>query len=251
MTGPTSKLNRPPIVEAVVDIDCDLPPILEIEALEKPARDCFRVEYPDFQTRFMFEHVFEAKGDAPPRTSTRREIGGYLFKHEDGKQLVQVRAQGFSFNRLAPYSTLDDYLPEVERTWKMFVKLAAPVQVRGIRLRYINRLPIPAVEGRVELNDFLKVGPRLSDERSLALVGFLNQNSAVETKTGNEVKTILTLRKPERDIVPIIFDITAGNGESAQPEDWPQILSRLQALRDLKNRVFFDTLTEKCLQLFR
>ena len=50
----------------------------------------------------------------------KRAIQSLQFLHEDEKQLVQVMAQGFSFNRLAPYTSLDDYLPVIQRTWELF-----------------------------------------------------------------------------------------------------------------------------------
>ncbi|MFP4172721.1 MAG: TIGR04255 family protein [Candidatus Hydrogenedentota bacterium] len=251
MTESHHKLGNPPIVEAVVDIDCDLPPGVELEGLKEKAQACFRAEYPDFQTRYMFEHEFQKKGEAELRASSRRGVEGYLFRHENRKQLVQVRRQGFSFNRLAPYSTLDDYLPEIERTWRQFVEFAKPVQVRVIRLRYVNRLPLPLTEGTVDLDAYLRVGPRLPDEERLTFSGFLNQHKAVERETGNEVRTVLTSRKPESGALPVIFDITASKAVDMEPDDWAMISSTIQSLRDLKNRVFYHTLTEQCLKLFQ
>lgn len=251
MTDHTQKLKRPPIVEAVVDIDCDLPPNVTIETLEQPARSHFQKEYPVVQTRQILEHKVEAKGNEPPKTSMRRGVEGYLFKTEDGRQLVQVRTQGFSFNRLAPYSTLDDYLPEIERTWKLFVGFAAPVQIRAIRLRCINRIPLPSIEEKVELRDFLKVEVGFPEESGLQLVRFLNRYAALDPETSNWVEAILTCSQPEGETLPIILDITATNSKRVQPDDWPQILGELQVLRNLKNRVFFNTLKETCLQLFR
>lgn len=117
--------------------------------------------------------------------SVRGALAAYQFVQSDGKQLVQVRAQGFSFNRLAPYTGFDDMLAEVERTWHLYVKIASPVQIRVIRLRYINRILLPLVEGRVELDEYLKVGPKLPDEDRLAFSGFLNQHLAIEKGTGH------------------------------------------------------------------
>ncbi len=37
MSEPSQKLANPPIVEAVVDIDCDLPPGVELAALKEKA----------------------------------------------------------------------------------------------------------------------------------------------------------------------------------------------------------------------
>ncbi len=251
MTEKTHKLARPPIVEAVLDIDCDLPPNLEIESLEQPAHERFRGEYPGLETRFLLKHKVQIREKEPSETATQHGVQGYLFRSEDGKQLVQVRTQGFSFNRLAPYSSLDDYVPEIERTWRVFLELTSPVQIRNIRLRYINRLLLPSVDGRIELDDYLKIGPRLPDEERLTFRGFLNQHVALEKETGNEVKIILTSQNPEQDGFPVILDITATNDKMLDSIEWSQIESTIQSLRDLKNQVFYNTLTDKCLQLFQ
>ena len=250
MTSQIRKLANPPIVEAVLDIDCDLPRNLEIQSLEKPARHVFKCAYPKFETRFMFEHEFRARDGVPQKTATRREIRGYLLRKQDGKQLVQVRAGGFSFNRLAPYCTLDDYLPEIQETWEAFREIAHPTRVRTVRLRYINRLKIPSAKGLANLDDYLRVGPRLPEEDRFTFKGFLNQHLAIEAQTGNEVKIILSSQKAEDGFLPIILDIAAANGEPNEPEDWPQILLKIQSLRKLKNDIFYNTVTEKCLQPF-
>ena len=251
MSDTLPKGLAPPIIEAVLDIDCDMPPAVEVGALESPARSAFRDRYPKFRTLFLQEHMIEARADTPPTMSVRRGIQGFQFLQEDEKQLVQVRAQGFSFNRLAPYSSLDDYLPEMERAWRVFVALASPVQVRLVRLRYINRIPLPMPEGRVELNEYVKIGPRLPDETKLTLFGFLNRVAAVETETGNRVNIIVTSQPPEEKWLPVILDIEAVADGSIEPVDWPAILARIQSLRDLKNMVFSSTLTDQCLKLFQ
>ena len=248
------KLAKAPIVEAVIDIDCDMPPTLDIKELERPARDLFRDTYPKLRHQVIQEHKIKAKakGDAPPEVSSRHGIQAFQFLHDDEKQLVQIRRQGFSLNRLAPYTSLDDYLPEIERTWLLFLELALPVQIRAIRLRYINRLSLPRVSGKVELNDYLMmVSPRFPSEGNLRYDGFLNQYAATEEETGNTVNIVLTSQKHEQEILPVIFDITAAKAEIAEPDDWALILSRIQSLRKLKNRIFVDTLTKQCLKLFQ
>ena len=240
-----------PIVEAVADIDCDMPPGFELAALEAASRDLFRDSYPKFQIQLIQEHEFkQKKGDASPEHTMRNGMQAFQFRHDDGKQLVQVRRQGFSFNRLAPYSSLDTYLPEIERTWKLFVQLAKPVQIRCIRLRYINRILLPITEQRLSLREYLKVSPRLLDEDNLTFVGFLNQHTAVETATKNQVKIILTTQPIVKDHLPLIFDIEASYRQKMEVGNWPEIAARITSLRSLKNRVFKNTLTDKCLNLF-
>src|ERR1043165_295772 len=126
--GERMLLAKPPIVEAVLDLDCDLPPGREITELEAAARQKLGDRYPKARGQFIQEHQIEALGEESPKLSVRRRIQALQFLHEDEKQLIQFRPQGFSFNRLAPYSTLDDYLPEIERAWRVFVELASPLQ---------------------------------------------------------------------------------------------------------------------------
>jgi uncharacterized protein (TIGR04255 family) len=133
----------------------------------------------------------------------------------------------------------------------LFIELASPVQIRVIRLRYINRILLPMVEGGVLLDDYLRVAPHLPDEKSLTFVGFLNQHAAVEIETGHHVNIVLTAQSPEGDKLPVIFDNCVAAAQDREPQDWPWILGKIQALRALKNRIFRNTLTEKCLNLFQ
>ena len=244
------KLLKAPIIEAVVDIDCDMPPGREIATLEKPAFELLHDQYPKLRCMFVQTHHILPQGDNPPKMSVQNAIQGIQFLHQDEKQLVQFRTQGFSFNRLATYSSLDDYLPEIERTWKLFVGIASPVKIRTVRLRYINRILLPMPNSEVKLVDYLKVCPRLPDEEKLTFTGFLNQHTAVETGTENQVTIVLTTLPAEAKILPLIFDITVASPQIGEVENWAWLLGQIQALRDLKNRVFRNTLTDQCLNLF-
>jgi uncharacterized protein (TIGR04255 family) len=251
MSDTRLQLQNAPIIEAVLDIDCDLPPSFDLAALETRSRELFRDKYPQFRKHFVQEHRIETKPDAPPTTSFRLGTQALQFLQEDGKQLVQVRAQGFSFNRLAPYSTLDDYLPEIQRVWRLFVSIAAPVQIRAVRLRYINRIVLPTRDGKVFLEDYLRVGPRLPDAERLTFTGFLNQHTAVEAGTGSQVVITLAALPQENGMLPLIFDIIVTTPGPAEVENWAWLSATIQALRALKNRVFQNTLTEACLNLFQ
>jgi uncharacterized protein (TIGR04255 family) len=243
-------LVNPPIVEAVLDFDCDLPPSLDFESMRDAVRSAYGDKYPKFKLSFIQQARIEAKSDAAPEMSVRRGIHAFQCFDEAEKQLVQVRAQGYSFNRLAPYTSLDDYLPEIQQTWNLFSKLMSPVQVRVIRLRYINRILVPLRNGQVDLRRYFKGSSRSADGK-LLMTSFLNQYAAVEKDTGNEVNVVVTSQPPENDRLPIIFDNGAACAAKLPPEEWNSIIAKIRSLRDLKNRVFKNTLTKKCLNLFQ
>lgn len=244
-------LRNPPIVEAVVDIECDFKPGQKLNALEEPARQRFGDSYPKFRPQFLQELQIQLKENESVTQSKRQGIQAFQFLKDDEKQLVQVRSTGYSFNRLSPYTSFDDYLPEIQRTWDLYREVATPIQIKLVRLRYINRIRLPFADSRVELDEYFELGPRLPDEERLTMVGFLNQYVAVEADTGHQVTTVLTAQQPEKDCVPIIFDNAAAAMSPLDPENWDRLEATLEALRALKNRVFRNTLSDKCLHLFQ
>lgn len=244
-------LANPPIVEALLDIECDMPPAQQLEALIDPAKAAFGDKYPKLQTQYLQEYRLKAAPDSLSSLATRPGLVGLRFLQDDEKALVQARVEGFSFNRLAPYTRFDDYLPEIERAWRLYVALASPILVRTIRLRFINRILIPFEGSNVNLDDYFTISPRLPDEDRFRFVGFFQQYTAVEKKTANIVQVLLTAQKPEGGVLPVIFDNGAAAPEQGDPQDWPRLSARIQELRALKNDVFQRSLTQKCLDMLR
>jgi len=238
-------------VEAVLDVDYDVPPEFQLSDFEPKARQAFGERYPKFRTQFLQEHRIQAQPDQPATFSFNSTVGALQFLQNDERQLVQLRPTGFSFNRLAPYTSLDDYLPEIERSWRDCLTIVSPIQIRLVRLRFINRLLLPAVGGKVKLDEYFTAGPRLPPGISLTLAGFLNQHAAIEEGTGHHVTLVMTNQPMEESVLPIILDNSVAAAEPADPSDWAWLLSRIQSLRSLKNRVFYHTLTERCLNLYR
>jgi uncharacterized protein (TIGR04255 family) len=248
------QLRNPPIVEAVLDFDCDPPSGFDLAAREEAARMRFADRYPKSRKQFLQGFRIEARQNEMPSTSTHHGLQALQFLQEDEKQLVQVRAQGFSFNRLAPYSHLENYLPEIERSWRAYVDLASPVQLRMMRLRYINRILLPFSQGinlGEYLNEYLNVSPRMIDQERLRLTGFLTQQLFFEVDTSHEGSLVLTGQAPENDRLPIILDITVAAPVDADPSDWAKMRQTIDSLRALKNWVFFTSLAPKCIELFR
>jgi uncharacterized protein (TIGR04255 family) len=244
-------LSAAPIIEAVIEIDCDMPANLDIDALNTRAVALLADKYPKSRRRLLSEHVITGAAEGSLAVNSRPALQALQYLSADEKQIVQFRPSGFTFNRLAPYGNLDEYLPEIERTWKLFVNAAQPVLCRTLRLRYINRIHLPLTEGRVELNDYLEVAPPLVDEQRLAFAGFFSQQSVIESATGNQANIVMATQPPGDRDLPIVFDIEATKEIACEPADWDVISGKIASLRDLKNLVFSNSLTKKCLNLFQ
>lgn len=254
MTNAANRLRNPPIMEAVLDIECDLPPGNKLSDIEGRAKKEFSRYYPKTRIQFIQEHKIESKMEEAPKIEVRRAVQALQFLQNDEKQLVQVRTNGFSFNRLSPYTCLDDYLSEIEQCWRIYLDLASPVLVRLIRLRYINRMLLPFSAGRIELNDYLRIGPHLPGEEkdeNLEIISFLHQYVAIEKDTGHRADIVLTAQNPLKEGLPVILDNSATATETYEPTDWAPIQAKILLLRDLEDRLFREAVTEKCLTLFQ
>jgi uncharacterized protein (TIGR04255 family) len=244
-------LAKAPIIEAVLDIDCDLPVGSDLAAMEESIRRRFTSDYPKFRRQVVQQHQVKASIESPAEFTVQTTIQAFQFLKQDERQLVQVRSEGFSFNRLDPYSSFDEYFPEIERSWRQFVEIMSPVQIRRISLRYINRILLPTSDGLVQLGEYLRLNFSLVAETGLELSGFFNRYSASEVETGHRVNITVVAQPLEGERLPVIFDIEAMDLAPWEPKSWENIRGTILSLRRLKNNVFRRALTEKCLNLFR
>jgi len=251
MSEPFFVLRSAPIVEAVVDIDCDLPPVVDVEALDADGKRAFGDHYPRAQRRVASEFEVMLQPGQPVAVNSREGLPALVYASQDGRQLVQLRPNGFSFNRLAPYTTLDDYLPEIERTWRVFVALARPLVCREVRMRYVNRIELPLTDGKVDLQKYIKLARKTADDQRLVLTGLFDQQAVVEPATGNQATIVFATQAPGPDRLPVILDITATKTGNLDPQDWGAILDAIGRLRVLKNGIFRNSLEQECLQLFQ
>lgn len=252
MTDVYPKLPNPPIVEAIVDFDCDVPPNVALKDLEQSARDAFREQYPDVHPRYLQEVRVATAQDGAFNSSLQRSLQAWMFKTQDGKQLVQVRQSGFSFNRLAPYPGFDACLPEIKRAWSKYCELVQPIELRGLRLRYINRILLPAKEvAEKGFHHFLSAQTGLPRDVGLVPSGFLNQYQGTDPQTHLQVAVVVASQPPEGEKLPVMFDNSVFADAKQSSFDWDSLTSMLKSLRALKNRVFFKTVQPPCLEWFK
>lgn len=252
----STQRNHAPIIEAVFEFYCELPPGQTHDGWEAALKARFGDQYP--QTHANFIQEFQVNVPAGPETlpigALRQGIHGYRHLSADGRQLVQSRLDGFFFNRLAPYTSFDDYLPEALRCWSLYREVAQPVIVRQVGLRYINRLPLPLSEGKLTLADYLRHPPKIvtpSEKYAFTFSGFVHQHQMVEPKTQSVATVVLASQPLEADRLPVILEIAVTRASDLNPADLGAFGVALQSLRDLKNHVFENTLTPKCLTLFQ
>lgn len=248
MTEP-EHLARAPIVEAALGIAVTLPDSVDQEKLAS-FQDRLGGRYPTKQVRVAWSGQVELKTDSPPVTTTAGGPTGYLFRSTDTKQAVQALRHGFSFSRFQPYQDWETFSREARDLWSRYSTHTRPKKVTRIGLRYINRLELP-----LPFNDFkeyLLTVPEIAPGLPQGLSGFffrvvipIEKAEAFATITETIVEGELS-----KGAVPVILDVDVfrvGTFPIVAEKLWPAF----DRLRELKNDLFFKSLTDRAKELFK
>lgn len=242
-------LARAPIVEAVLAVSATLPDTVD-QARLAGFQDRLGGQYPSKQTRVAWSSQIELKSDKPPVTRTSGGPVGYLFTSGDGTQVVQALKEGFAFSRLPPYPDWASFSQEALTLWGKFSEYTSPTKVNRVGLRFINRillpLPIP------DFKEYLLTVPEIAPELPQGLSSFLFRLVIPIEKAKATAIIIETIEDVDKgsDSLPLILDIDVFR-VGALPMSADKLRPIFDQLCEIKDQVFFKSLTDKAKELLR
>lgn len=240
------QLPAPPIVEAVLDVRVNFAATPSMEALGSVA-----ARLPGYVEANRIEQLayLLAGGGAPPPFPMPPFEVGISYRSADGLYVVQSRRDGISLSRLKPYTDWDPMFEEMWRAWLAYREILRPDRVTRVSTRFINRIDSPAGQ---DLDEYFLVGPRLPEGAPPFLTNF---SSAVGIPFREQKSNaVLRLGMPtagESTVVAVILDLDILHDCDFAPGDDVALRGAINALRPLKNQLFFGSLTEKAMELFQ
>jgi uncharacterized protein (TIGR04255 family) len=242
-------LQNAPIAEALIDFRVKNSNVRSLEKSLDTLKERIGVRYPRVQaTRGFQAEVKFRSGGAAEHSTEDTGFQGYFFVSEDGLKIAQFRYNGFTFNRLKPYSSWEEILPEALDLWKLYIEVAKPEYIVRVSLRYINhiKLPLPIDD----MSRYLTGLPDVPENTLYLLKSFLTRLLIIEPRLNLEAAVTQALEPDiESNSVVVILDIDTFKQKEFSPQD-SEILTTLDALRKMKNIIFFGSITEETLRLF-
>jgi len=244
------KYKNPPIIEAVFDIKID--PVLgfpakDIEKLHAKISD----SYPIMEPQSMWEAMVEFKEGVPAKSEAfDKGICGYRFWNSSRNQACLCRVDGFTFSRLKPYNSWEESFQEALRLWSIYQQNLKPDSIKRIAIRYINSIEIPAV--KFELADYFVDPPKPPAGLPQDLDEFLTR-FVIRFSENMRAIVMVGVQPPDKpNTTRILLDIDVfaevkNNMVSADSERVKNIFSNL---REIKNRIFEETLQDKTKEFF-
>jgi uncharacterized protein (TIGR04255 family) len=244
-------LRNPPITEAIIDFKVEIPASVDIEKAAAGVSDQIAASYPNMgrQISLKGEMTFD------PENPTMKQLGeprvmGIVFQTEDNLQIVQFRLDGFTLNRLAPYTDWNEIFPEAMSLWELYCKAYSPTLISQLSVRFINHLTVPtSVE---HLSDYFTAPVQIPKSLSRKISNFLTRVTIVENELDayTDITQALGQGSDEAHSV-ILLDINAyKNFDSLKPQNNENITSTFNKLRDIKNRTFFGSITGRTVELY-
>lgn len=241
-------LSHAPISEAVFQIRgraltaWDEPVIL-------PALKSRLPDYPKAESSHVQQLILNNKPSPPI------DLGwsGAVLRSVDGLEVANFQRDSFSFSRLAPYQGWTRFSAEAFRLYAIHRELAQPADAHRIGLRFINQFAVPS-EG-FELSDYFNQPPSAHVGLALEPAVFFHQDTFRVPGHPYGVNVIRTLQPTvnlggQLSSPKLILDIDVFT-EIPSLIDIPQIHTRLQEMRWIKNKVFFGSLTASVINSFR
>ncbi len=241
-------LNNAPIREALLDIRVGRTQKVSVSVLEG-YHEAVKGRYPTKNMTSKGQLTVQVKaGESHPVVQQSGGPVGYVFKSSDGKQIVQVKQEGFTFNRLRQYEQWTSFRDEARDLWKHYVEVASPESVERIALRYINQinLPLPLAN----FKEYLLTVPEIAPELPQGLAKFFMRLVIPDPEKDAVANVTQTMEPPSKESLPIILDIDVFKMVKCDARS-NQIWDAFEILHDFKNEVFFKSITSKAVEMFK
>lgn len=237
------RLSLAPVVEGLIDIHVEPGQYATLEGL-KACADALAAEFPSSEELRRLTGQFSISPEGGPTFAAQGPAPiGIMLRSADGLWAAQFRIDGFTVSRLEPYTSWNDLKARAMLLWAKYSAAVRPQKIVRIATRFINRIALPPGESFDKtFNTTFNIAAALPQ----AVASFLFR--VVIPFPNESAVAIVTQALPENS-QDCIFDLDAfalipeGISES---DAW----AKIEQLRSVKNRLFFESLTANAIKRF-
>jgi uncharacterized protein (TIGR04255 family) len=249
LTSAFPTLQQAPITEALIDIQVQLPPDVDLAQLRK-FHTGLEEQYPQIDQRFNMSATIQISPMAGPElTKEGPTPDGWVMRSEKDAQIVQARLDGFTLNKLPPYITWQSLSERARDLWQRYIDVARPIKVTRLAARYANRIELP---WGVDFKDVIRTVPEIAPGIPQGLPEYFMRLVIPHPSGATAIVTMASLpAPPSGGTWPMLFDIDVFRFTDIAATDASSIWSTLEELRAYKNMIFFNSIAPSQLEKYR
>lgn len=242
------QLKKAPVKEAVIDIQFESSiELTDIDEIADRVRERYSKKSNIWQT------VLDVAQNEGGRNTADNTLLGRRLESENGQFVLLMRRNGLAVSRLAPYVDWDELRNEAKACWAVLLEVSGLPSVSRIAVRYINEIKIPLPIG--DFDEFLTCPPTVPAALPQSISEFVTR--VVIPDPDNQTASIVTQALQAapsfvegNPVAPVILDIDVFR-VGVLPAAGSEIWALLDILRRQKNKMFFEHLTEKAVEMYR
>jgi uncharacterized protein (TIGR04255 family) len=169
---------------------------------------------------------------------------GYILRCSESSKTIQARRGSFSFHKVKEYESFDSLTTELKKYWMMFVESCGPLTVNNVGVRYLNLILKTTNEASNQL-----VNIKTTHPFGEQVDGFLTQLKLSYKKAPEIKANIIIANSKESKENGVILDIIL-NRRVENEKNANVLFGLLGEMRDAKNEIFFQTITEATIKKY-
>ena len=177
----------------------------------------------------------------------------YVCTSDDRKRFVRVGGNDFAYHKLAPYGDGNDFRRELRILWEEFYNICPAVQVNQLALRAINRIePLETVGSEIDHEDYFTTYPVIGGDSSNRLFAASMRLGMVHPDYDDIRAVVVWAAQPPKDVfskIAFVLDIEAARFTPPQNEE-STLWDSMELLRAFRNRLFFESITQKTKEMY-
>lgn len=242
------RLQRSPLIEGVIHFQAHASQTLERDKL----REALNQQLPDYPiVHAQYQNLYGLKiappelSDNTPDVIRETEWEGYRLQNEAGNRVVQFTQNGIVVSSIKNYESWDFFQPEALRIWHIFQHTAHPPSISRLGVRFINKIVFEIGE---DASTYLKSVPHNHFNLPIIRESFFYQDAFQIPETPYGVNWVCTQQSDDYQRF-LIVDIDVFM-ENIDDFDQGNLIMHLNKIRWLKNKIFYNSITEQALTKF-
>jgi uncharacterized protein (TIGR04255 family) len=237
-------LSKAPIKEAVIEIRGRA----SVSWNDETLRSKLKTELPDYPKQQSGRAQIIELTPQKEQKVTTQDLGwqGLTLTSKGEKYIAKYHINLFSLSRLHPYEDWNCFINEAKRLWEIHFKLARPLEIQRLGVRFINRIQLS--HENIQLEDYFIGFSSDIPAIKLNINGFLHHDIFSLPGFPYMMNIIKTIQPKTASQDPaLILDIDVYTQQPFEPKR-EMIDQKLLDLHWLKNKIFFSSITPKLIE---
>ncbi|MGS2738769.1 TIGR04255 family protein [Sinomicrobium sp. M5D2P17] len=233
-----------PIILSMIQFRYDKIESFDINMVKEIAKK-IKSDYPIVNERFVQNIVVNNDNSETSVSLKDKQFYGIQVMSKNRQEIFTITETKFTFQSHGKYTGWDSFKEKSFKFWDIFNDAFEIKELNGISLRYVNKINLP-----LDLKDISEYFTTFikDDKNTFSVNNFQFKFASLDKENNFKINISHILDTPLRDSVPYIFDIDVLYNNKIK-NDNDLILSLFEKIRDKKNQLFNDGITEETKKL--